>query len=302
MAPPGIFSNWSSSTWRISSGERRIIVPGPSKCMSPMSPSGNPSNPITGSSPVTSFAVCRAAPRRYSTVTVSLGLSCEAYSTSRTPGSDSSSPCFMLSWVVSDLPLIRVMMSPLRIPALAAGPPGVTDWSVAPIESFSLARMSTLTPSRARRWVMMRTRSRTDSGPSPGQTYTRGLARGAGRGSCAARAMGRLAAANPVNRVNRTVMVSLSPGAEPHRPRTGHVHVNQGVQQPDALPPQAERLLLPNPLVHEIHQLELVVHLREPVLDGLGHDRRPAVGGPLLGVVVLDRALEPPRARDDAVE
>src|SRR5439155_13251967 len=93
-----------------------------------------------------------------------------------------------------------------------------------------------------------------------------------------------------------------SSGSEPHRPRTGHVHVDQGVQQPDPLPPQAERFLLPDPLVHEVHQLELVVDPGELVLDGLGDDRRPSVDDPLLGVVIQKGALEPPRARDDAVE
>ena len=88
---------------------------------------------VAPKSSATSVAFFESLPRRYSICTVSPGSSLRASSTSLAPGPDSSSSSALAP--VSEVPLNLVMTSPTLSPAFAAGPPGVTAASFAPILS-----------------------------------------------------------------------------------------------------------------------------------------------------------------------
>src|SRR5213593_560045 len=100
-------------------------------------------------SAATSVACFVSLPRRYSTCTVSSGVSLRASCTSLIPGPDwSSSSAFTAA---SAVPLNLVMMSPTLRPALPAGPPGETPSILAPSLSVSgFASVRTITPMRPR--------------------------------------------------------------------------------------------------------------------------------------------------------
>src|SRR5688500_1401658 len=229
-------------------------------------------------------------PRRSCSATVSFGASCTLWMMSRTAGAERGSlrgETRIAGYSSSDRPAKRVTMSPERMPARSAGPPGVTLSMRAPIESVAPARMSTTNPSEGR---LARAWTRT---PPPG---------GAVRSTlpvltCAE--AGAPASAAP----SRTTATMLRIRSKPDIARPRHVHVHQRIQQPDPLAPELKQLALVHGSVAlELRRLELLVHLGDAVLEHAGDAGGVPIHDPLARVVGLEDVLERTRTLLDRRE
>src|SRR5688572_12258443 len=236
-------------------------------------------------------------PRRSCSATVSFGASCTLWMMSRTAGAERGSlrgETRIAGYSSSDRPAKRVTMSPERMPARSAGPPGVTLSMRAPIESLAPARMSTTRPSDGRLvsvWIR--------ANPSGGTVRT--------TAPCGVRSMEPLdwaatgAATSAAPSSASPVLRLIRSQADIARPR--HVHVHQRVEQADPLPPELQQLaLVHRGVALELGRLELLVHLGDPVLQHARDPGRVAVHHPLPRIVGLEHVLERARALLDRRE
>src|SRR4051812_29271316 len=83
-----------------------------------------------------------------------------------------------------------------------------------------------------------------------------------------------------------------TPGSEPGVTGAGHVYVDQGIEEPDALAPEAKQLLVAGLLGSELGDLEPAIQLRDPILQLLGDPSGASVQYPAFRVVLTQRVLQ----------
>src|SRR5881396_2950836 len=255
----------------------------------PQAISGGPGISIWNFPPMsaaTSVVCFVSLPRRNSTFTVSSGSSLRASSTSFLPGPDSSSSSAFTP--ASDVPLNLVMMSPTLMPALSAGPPGVTPSILAPSLTVSaLASVCTITPIRPRWSLKANVRTRGGRG---------------GRGvPCATSPIGPAASAAATMIHLDCICISLR-ASEAHVRGTRDASAHELLHEIHPLLPQLDELGATCLDLIRVQLSQLAVDDGNPVLQR-GAERRGAAARHLaVGVVTPQLLLERRRLRLDARE